>query len=137
MSNFSLKKVLMFVLYAIILTLFVVWYLSGDKYKRENKSLKNDIANIQKERDNLSKERDSLRLNYDSLVKKNDDLYKQYMQLDSTSNKLQQELSITLNSINKLSTSLNSVNKKINDLETHPTRKNDDDLLKSLDKINN
>lgn len=135
--KFSIKSVLLIALYAIILTLVIMWYFKGSKYKAENIALKNDISNIQKQRDSLASERDSLKANYANLSKTNDQLYQQYHAADSESVKLQQQLNLSLNSLNKLTTNMNAVNKNINYVELHPVKRQGDDLLNSLNKINN
>lgn len=133
----SIKPIYL-ILGCIVLSVVVYFWLSKpDAYKQENKKLKKEIIQIQKERDKISDSLKTLKYDYSILE---DSANVKLQLLDEINQRmilLEQRVSTSFDQLSKIQSGVNVINTQIKNTTENPSKRTGDDLIKSLkNKIN-
>lgn len=122
----------------IVLSVIVYfWFSKPDAYKQENKRLKNEIIQIQKQRDKISDSIKTLKYEYTKLE---DSASVKLQLLDEINQRMvliEQRVSTSFDELSKIKNGVNGLNAQIKSATEKPIKRVGDDLINSLkNKIN-
>ena len=133
----SIKPIYLF-LGCIVLAVIIYFLLSKpDDYKQENKRLKNEINQIQKERDRISDSIKTLKYEYAKLEDSSKVKEKLLLEINQRITLIEQKVSTSFEELSKIKNGVNGLNAQIKSATENPVQRVGDDLIKSLkNKIN-
>ncbi len=122
----------------IVLSVIVYfWFSKPDAYKQENKRLKNEIIQIQKQRDKIADSIKTLKYEY---IKLEDSANVKLQLLDEINQRMvliEQRVSTSFDELSKIKNGVNGLNAQIKSATEKPIKRVGDDLINSLkNKIN-
>lgn len=118
----------------LMIIVYIFMFNGSDKYKKENKILKEEVKVIQKQRDSINNEIQGLKKSYVLLEEQRKNKEDEILKIDSKLRNIEDNLYNQLKSLSDIKGDVSKINVTLKNRIDNPIKRTGDSLLNSLDK---